>query len=99
MEPVVYRRARHVISENARTLEAAEALQAADWTRVGNLMYASHASLRDDYEVSCFELDTIVEAAKAIPRKDGVIGCRMTRAGFGGWQVRLVKTGACKLLS
>lgn len=99
MEPVVYRRARHVVTENERTLEAAEALQAGDWGRVGELMYASHASLRDDYEVSCRELDVIVETAKSISRKDGMIGCRMTGAGFGGCAVSLVKTEAVKRIT
>ena len=60
MEPVVFRRARHVITENERTLQMARAIQASDWPAVGQLMYASHASLRDDYEVSCLELDTVV---------------------------------------
>ena len=66
MEPVVFRRARHVITENERTLQAARAIQASDWAAVGQLMYASHASLRDDYEVSCPELDTVVEIAQEI---------------------------------
>jgi galactokinase len=93
---VVFRRARHVVSENQRTLEAAEAIQAGEWARVGELMYASHASLRDDYQVSCAELDALVEIAKSIPRKEGMIGCRMTGAGFGGCAVSLVKTDAVK---
>jgi galactokinase len=96
MTPVVYRRARHVISENLRTQEAAEAIQAGNWLYVGRLMYASHASLRDDYEVSCPELDVIVELAQAISEKDAVIGCRMTGAGFGGCAVSLVRTPALK---
>ena len=66
MDPVVFRRARHVITENERTLQAAKAIQASDWPAVGQLMYASHASLRDDYEVSCPELDTVVEIAQAM---------------------------------
>jgi galactokinase len=57
-------------------------------------MYASHASLRDDYEVSCKELDTVVEIAGAIGHKGGVYGCRMTGGGFGGCAVALVKTDA-----
>ena len=92
MEPVVFRRARHVITENERTLQMARAIQASDWLAVGQLMYASHASLRDDYEVSCPELDTVVEVAQAMGAAAGVIGCRMTGGGFGGCAVSLVKT-------
>jgi len=66
LDPVVFRRARHVISENERTLQTARAIQASDWAAAGRLMYASHVSLRDDYEVSCPELDTVVEIAQAI---------------------------------
>ena len=94
MEPAVFRRARHVISENARTVQAAQAIQASDWARVGELMYASHASLHEDYEVSCPELDTVVEIAQSIGEVGGVIGCRMTGGGFGGCAVSLVKTDA-----
>ena len=92
MEPVVFRRARHVITENERTLQMAKAIQASDWPAVGQLMYASHAFLRDDYEVSCPELDTVVEVAQAMGAAAGVIGCRMTGGGFGGCAVSLVKT-------
>jgi galactokinase len=99
IDPVVFRRARHVITENERTLQTAAALQNSDWKQVGDLMYASHASLRDDYEVSCPELDTIVEIAKGMPETDGVIGCRMTGAGFGGCAVSLVRTSCLKAVS
>jgi len=94
MDPMVFRRARHVISENERTLQAAKAIQASDWDAVGRLMYESHASLRDDYEVSCPELDIVVEIARAMGKAEGVIGCRMTGAGFGGCAVSLVATDA-----
>jgi galactokinase len=94
MDPVAFRRARHVIAENDRTRKAARALETGDWPRMGELMYASHASLRDDYEVSCRELDTVVEIAQSIGETEGVIGCRMTGAGFGGCAVSLVKTEA-----
>jgi galactokinase len=94
MEPVVFRRARHVISENERTLQAAQAIQASDWAKVGQLMYASHTSLREDYEVSCPELDTVVEVAQEMGPAAGMIGCRMTGGGFGGCAVSLVKTEA-----
>jgi galactokinase len=99
LEPVVFRRARHVISENERTLQAARAIQASDWTSVGQLMSASHASLRDDYEVSCPELDLVVEVAQQIGEAGGVIGCRMTGGGFGGCVVSLVKTGAVQRIT
>jgi galactokinase len=87
-----YRRGRHVVSEIARTLDAAESFQNADWPRVGQLMYASHESLRDDYEVSCDELDILVEIARKIGTSGGVIGSRMTGGGFGGCTVTLVNT-------
>lgn len=96
LDPVVLKRARHVITENERTLAAARAIQHADWLAAGQLMYASHASLRDDYEVSCRELDTLVEIAKELGAREGVLGCRMTGAGFGGCAVSLVKTDAVK---
>jgi galactokinase len=94
MERVVFRRARHVVSENKRTLQTAKAIRASDWPAVGKLMYASHASLRDDYEVSCPELDAAVAIMQAIGEDGGVIGCRMTGAGFGGCVVSLVRTEA-----
>jgi galactokinase len=85
----IYRRCRHVITENQRVLDAAKALQSGDPDRVGQLMYASHASLRDDYEVSCKELDLLVELAAG---SSGVYGARMTGGGFGGCTVNLVRT-------
>lgn len=87
----IYRRCRHVVSENQRVLDAAKALQSGDADGVGRLMYASHASLRDDYEVSCKELDLLVELAAS---SDGVYGARMTGGGFGGCTVNLVR-GEC----
>jgi galactokinase len=92
MSSVEYRRARHAIGEIARTVDAAQAIRAGDWPRVGRLMYASHDALRDDYEVSCPELDVLVEAARAIGPGGGVIGSRMTGGGFGGCTVSLVET-------
>ncbi|MEW6128066.1 MAG: galactokinase [Acidobacteriota bacterium] len=88
---IIRRRARHVITENVRTLAAAGALGANDFEKMGELMYASHASLRDDYEVSCKELDALVEIAS---QTEGVIGARMTGGGFGGCTVNLVKREA-----
>jgi galactokinase len=85
--PVVRRRAKHVISENQRVLDAIRALKSGDLAKFGELMNASHDSLRDDYEVTGMELDTLVEEARKIP---GVLGSRMTGAGFGGCTVSLV---------
>jgi galactokinase len=83
----IYRRCRHVVSENQRVRAAAQVLQSGDAKRFGNLMYESHASLRNDYEVSCRELDLLVELAASSP---GVYGARMTGGGFGGCTVNLV---------
>jgi galactokinase len=88
---VPYRRARHVVSEIARTVAAAAALRRGDWAEVGRLMYASHASLRDDFAVSCAELDLLVDLAAALGPAGGVIGSRMTGGGFGGCTVSLVR--------
>ncbi|HKS08293.1 MAG TPA: galactokinase [Pyrinomonadaceae bacterium] len=87
---VVYRRCRHVIAENARVLAAAEALEQHDLYTFGELMGASHRSLRDDYEVSSSELDLMVALAN---RVEGVYGARMTGGGFGGCTVNLVDAG------
>ncbi len=84
---VVLRRARHVVSENQRVLDTVAALEQGDLARVGELLIASHESLRDDYEVSSPELDAMVEAALAAP---GCLGARLTGAGFGGCTVSLV---------
>jgi galactokinase len=81
------KRAMHVISENNRVLEAIEALKQNDLQRFGQLMVESHNSLKEDYEVSCFELDTLVEESLQLK---GVLGSRMTGAGFGGCTVSLV---------
>ncbi len=85
---VVWRRARHVVTENARVLASVDALLSGDLTSFGRLMDESHASLRDDYEVSVPQLDVLVTAARSIP---GVLGSRMTGAGFGGCTVSLVQ--------
>lgn len=82
------KRAKHAVYENQRTIKAVEALSAGNITLFGELMNASHVSLRDDYEVTGIELDTLVEAAWA---QKGVIGSRMTGAGFGGCTVSIVK--------
>ena len=83
------RRAKHAVYENQRTLKAVDALKAGNLEEFGNLMNASHVSLRDDYEVTGIELDTLVENAW---EQEGVIGSRMTGAGFGGCTVSIVKT-------
>lgn len=85
------KRARHAVCENQRTVRAVEALKANDVAEFGRLMNASHVSLRDDYEVTGVELDTLVEEAWKV---DGVIGSRMTGAGFGGCTVSIVKDEA-----
>ena len=91
----VYKRARHGISEDARTLGAVKALEEGDFATVGRLMTASHVSLRDDYGVSCAELDVLVDAALEVP---GVYGSRMTGGGFGGCTVTLVERNAVDAL-
>lgn len=90
-DEVRVRRARHAVYENQRTIQAVEALQKQDLKKFGELMNASHVSLRDDYEVTGIELDTLVEEAWKV---DGVIGSRMTGAGFGGCTVSIVEDAA-----
>ncbi len=85
---IIGKRCRHVITENARTTAAAENLENGDLEKVGRLMFASHESLRDDYEVSSAELDFLVEIAR---KTAGVFGARMTGGGFGGCTVNLLK--------
>ena len=87
-DPVCLRRAHHAVYENQRTLDGVEALEKGDLEAFGKLMNESHVSLRDDYEVSCEELDILAETAWKIP---GVIGSRMTGGGFGGCTVSIVK--------
>jgi galactokinase len=99
MDEVAFRRARHVIGEIERTPRAAAEIRASKWPVAGELMYASHRSLRDDYEVSCSELDVVVDIAAGIGRKGGVFGCRMTGGGFGGCTVALVQNQAVDAIS
>jgi galactokinase len=89
---VVGRRCRHVVTENSRTLDATAALKDGRLTEMGRLMSDSHESLRDDYEVSCRELDMLVEIASSMPTT--VLGARMTGGGFGGCTVNLVRRSA-----
>jgi len=86
---VVYRRCRHVVSENLRVEQAADALESGNLEQLGRLMNDSHRSLRDDFEVSCTELNLMVDLATAI---DGVYGSRMTGGGFGGCTISLVRS-------
>ncbi|QJX48780.1 galactokinase [Hymenobacter taeanensis] len=85
--PVIYKRCKYVVEENHRVEAASQALNESDLTTVGQLMFASHAGLRDEYEVSCCELDVLVEAARHLP---GVFGARMMGGGFGGCTINLV---------
>jgi galactokinase len=87
-----YRLALHVVTEIHRTVDAADAFAKGDYAAVGQLMYASHDSLRDDFKVSCDELDFLVAIARQIGDSGGVIGSRMTGGGFGGCTVTLVQT-------
>jgi galactokinase len=87
------RRARHVITEDARVLDAVRALQTGDLEALGALFYASHDSMRDDYEVSVQEIDLIVELARAMPE---VLGARLTGGGFGGSVVMLARSGTAE---
>ncbi|MCA1687582.1 MAG: galactokinase [Actinobacteria bacterium] len=89
------RRARHIVSENARVLEAVGALREENLREVGRLMYASHASMRDDFEISTPELDAFVELAQ----KAGALGARLTGAGFGGCAIALVRDGETDALA
>jgi len=93
MNAIVYKRARHVISENKRVHDFAAAMRDTDFARMGALLNQSHASLRDDFEVSSTELDLIVEIAL---RQPGCFGARMTGAGFGGCALALIKKNAEK---
>lgn len=85
----VLRRCRHVITENLRTVAAADALQSGDLDTLGRLMAEAHASYRDDFEASCIEADLMVELAQRLP---GLIGARLTGGGFGGCTINLVQT-------
>ena len=88
----LFHRASHVVSEMARVDSFSQALVAGDLDELGQLMRAGHESLRDDFEVSCVELDALVDAAYSIGRRGGVVGSRMTGGGFGGSTVSLVAT-------
>jgi galactokinase len=93
MDPVVYQRSYHVITENNRVTESINALRRDDLVKFGELMNASHDSLRDDYEVSCEEVDLLVNLARQVP---GVLGARITGGGFGGCTVNLLPADQVK---
>lgn len=95
LRPAVLRRCRHVVAENQRVLDAAAALKAGALEEFGRLMFESHVSLRDDFEVSCEEIDLLVEIARST---EGVLGSRMTGGGFGGCTVSLVHEAAVQML-
>jgi galactokinase len=88
LPPVIYKRCRHVITENERVLKSTKALKAGDLVGFGQFLNQSHDSLRDDYEVSCSEVDLLVDLARKV---DGVLGTRITGGGFGGCTVNLIK--------
>jgi galactokinase len=94
-DEVLARRMRHVVTENERVLAAVRALDAGNWPELGRLFSASHASLRDDFEVSCAELDRAVAAAL----EAGALGARMTGAGFGGSAIALVPVQRAEVIS
>jgi galactokinase len=87
LDDVTFRRCRHVITENKRVLEAVEALKHGEMSKLGKLLLESHASMRDDFEISIPELDTAVEVAMSI----GAVGSRMTGGGFGGAAIAIIE--------
>jgi galactokinase len=93
VDPIILKRVRHVVTENRRVLDAVNALMNSQFDIFGELMNRSHTSLREDYEVTGIELDTMVELAQ---QQKGVLGSRMTGAGFGGCTVSLVKESCVK---
>lgn len=96
MDPTAYKRGKHVITEIQRCTDFATAMEKKDYAAAGQLMYGSHASLRDDYAVSCPELDVLVEIARTVP---GVYGARMTGGGFGGCIVAMTTASAVEPLT
>ncbi len=95
INPLLFRRARHILTENQRVLMAKRALERDDFSTVGELLYASHSSLKNDYEVSCPELDFFVDIASSV---SGCLGARLVGAGFGGSAIALVKQDAVEAL-
>jgi len=97
-EPTLLKRARHVVTENQRVKQMAQTLKKEQWTEAGELMFASHASLRDDFSVSCDETDTIVEICRTLGSENGVFGARMTGGGFGGSVIALIRNSSADLV-
>jgi galactokinase len=91
MPDLIYRRCHHIVSENERVLRTVKALQDGDLATVGRSMAESHRSMKNDYEISCRELDIMVDLAN---RRTGLIGCRMTGGGFGGCTINLVRSAS-----
>jgi galactokinase len=96
LEPVALRRARHVVGENARVERFVAALRGGDLEGAGEALYASHRSLQRDYEVSCPESDLLVDASRPLA---GVLGARMTGAGWGGCTLHLVRAGRAEAVA
>ena len=93
---LVYRRCRHIVTENARVLDAERALKAGDFAACGKAMNASHVSMRDDFEITCPEIDFLAGLVQGEP---GVYGSRMTGGGFGGCTVSLIEETAVEAVS
>ena len=91
IDELSFLRAEHVVRETERTLEFVRCMKNADWLQAGEVLYQSHASLREKFQVSCVELDELVDVARQIGTVGGVLGARMTGAGFGGCVVILVE--------
>ena len=92
---VLHKRAGYIIAEDARVLQVVKLLEAGDFAAIGALLWQGHAGLRDEYEVSCAELDTLVDIAHAVP---GVLGARMLGGGFGGCTINLVQASSVEAL-
>lgn len=99
MGETIFKRSRHVVTEIGRTKEAVQAFRSGDFSNIGTLMEGSHRSLRDDFEVSCDELDLMVALAKEIGFEGGVLGARMTGGGFGGSTVTLCRTADADVIA
>jgi galactokinase len=95
LDGVTYRRCKHVITENRRVLDAVDALKRGDMATLGQLLLQSHASMRDDFEISVVELDTAVELAMEV----GAVGARMTGGGFGGAAIAIIDQSKMPLLT
>ena len=97
--PLPFRRALHITADSQRPGLLAAAIAEGDWESAGELMYASHATMRDDFEITVPEIDTLVEIAREIGPEGGVIGSRMTGGGFGGCTVSLVRADQAEAIA